>query len=105
MAYDRVRLLQVHDLLVHRLRQYCYLPSEESPLQLPGSGRLYGSDGPHRSVDCEVRDKISLMLRIIAMACASLLLMLRAIALWERDRRVVVPLVVLHLGQWGRSLF
>ena len=35
------------------------------------------------------------------MACASLLLMLRGIALWERRRVVVVPLVLLHLGQWG----
>lgn len=48
MAYDRIRFLQVHDLLVYRLRQYRYLPSEESSLQLPSLGRLYGSDGSYR---------------------------------------------------------
>lgn len=35
------------------------------------------------------------------MAGASSLLMLRAIALWGRDKRIVIPLVITHLGQWG----
>lgn len=30
--------------------------------------------------------------------------MLRAIALWNRDKRVVIPLILLHLGQWGLYL-
>lgn len=38
------------------------------------------------------------------MAGASSLLMLRAIALWGRDMRVVVPLLVLHTGQWVINL-
>lgn len=27
--------------------------------------------------------------------------MLRAMALWGRDLRVVIPLAIFHLGQWG----
>lgn len=38
------------------------------------------------------------------MAGASGLLMLRAVALWGRDLRVVIPLAVLHLGQWALYL-
>lgn len=35
------------------------------------------------------------------MAGASSLLMLRAIALWGRDKRIAIPLILAHLGQWG----
>jgi len=40
----------------------------------------------------------------IGMAGSSCLLMLRAIALWGRDLRVVVPVGILHMGQWAISL-
>lgn len=42
-----------------------------------------------------------LMFTYLAMASASALLMLRTIALWHRDRRIVVPLLVAHTGQIG----
>ena len=38
------------------------------------------------------------------MACASGLLALRAIALWQKDRRVVIGLALLSLGQWALFL-
>lgn len=38
------------------------------------------------------------------MTGASCLLMSRAIALWKRDRRVAIPLISLHLGQWVISI-
>ena len=41
---------------------------------------------------------------ISAMAGASCLLMLRTIALWRKDIRIVVPLVILHLGQWAVNI-
>lgn len=37
----------------------------------------------------------------ISMAGASALLMLRALALWNRRIEVVVPVMLLHLGQWA----
>ncbi len=41
----------------------------------------------------------------IAMVSASTLFMLRAIALWGRALVVVIPLLFLHLCQWGLHLY
>lgn len=41
---------------------------------------------------------------MLAMAGASSLLMLRAVALWRWDLRVAIPTLILHLGQWGLYL-
>lgn len=38
------------------------------------------------------------------MAGASSLLMIRAIALWGRDLKVVIPLGILHVVQWAINL-
>lgn len=55
-------------------------------------------------LDCQpLGEFIDLMARI-GMACASALLMFRTFALWNNDLRVVVPLVLLHLGQWALYL-
>jgi len=40
----------------------------------------------------------------VGMAGASCLLMLRAMALWARDKRVVIPLLIVHLGLWALNL-
>jgi len=39
------------------------------------------------------------------MAAASTLLMLRTFAIWNQNKLVVVPLVILALGQWGIAFF
>jgi len=36
-----------------------------------------------------------------AMGSASTLLMLRTIAVWNRSPRIVVPLILASMGQWG----
>lgn len=38
------------------------------------------------------------------MGCASILLMLRTIAVWNRAPIVTIPLVILSLGHWGLLL-
>lgn len=30
--------------------------------------------------------------------------MYRAMALWDRDRKIVIPLLIAHLGQWAVNL-
>ena len=39
------------------------------------------------------------------MAAASTLLMLRTFAIWNQNKLVVIPLVILALGQWGIAFF
>lgn len=39
------------------------------------------------------------------MAAASTLLMLRTFAIWNQNKLVVIPLVILALGQWGVAFF
>ncbi|KAG8932921.1 hypothetical protein FRC02_000348 [Tulasnella sp. 418] len=52
-------------------------------------------------MNCQALYTINQFLGNIAIATASTLLMLRAIAIWSRNLWVVVPLVILGLGQWG----
>lgn len=50
------------------------------------------------------RESLTTSFRLIAMAGASGLLMLRALALWRWDIRVAFPTILLHLGQWSLYL-
>lgn len=83
---------------------------------------LSNIDGLHVRIDCQaIGDLINfasglskLMSKLafepspdtmsLGMVGASCLLMMRAIALWRKDLRVVVPLSIAHAVQWGVTL-
>ncbi|KAG8994081.1 hypothetical protein FRB90_000538 [Tulasnella sp. 427] len=52
-------------------------------------------------LNCQALYVFNQLMGNIAIATASTLLMLRTIAIWSRNLIVVVPLVLLALGQWG----
>ncbi|KAG9043616.1 hypothetical protein FS837_009332 [Tulasnella sp. UAMH 9824] len=52
-------------------------------------------------LNCQALYVFNQLMGNIAIATASTLLMLRTIAIWSRNIMVVVPLVILALGQWG----
>ncbi|KAG8956350.1 hypothetical protein FRC04_004431 [Tulasnella sp. 424] len=52
-------------------------------------------------MNCQALYVFNQLLGNIAIATASTLLMLRTIAVWSRNLKVVIPLCILSLGQWG----
>jgi hypothetical protein len=57
-----------------------------------------------RPISCQALSIFINLSARVGMACASGLLALRTIALWQKDRRVVVGLALLSLGQWALFL-
>lgn len=103
MAHDRLLGHQVFHVLVEHWPVRCTSPLHLSGFPHSNFLRFIRaiSNNVTTEIDCQPLYVFNQLMGNTAVGGASTLLMLRVIAIWNRNLFVVVPLVTLSLGQWA----